>query len=149
MLAIIGSGIWQDSKRLILKNEAKIAIMAFVRHPGRSGWVPYSATIKRPRGTATPRMKGRSRPVSRVLSWAIIHLGTLSPATSSDLPGSPWDAGSVHHKGAQILPYLVLLQVGFTVPRHVTSHAVRSYRTISPLPEPLPVRAVYFLWHCP
>jgi len=27
-----------------------------------------------------------SRPVSRVLSWAIIHLGLLSPASSSDLP---------------------------------------------------------------
>jgi hypothetical protein len=28
----------------------------------------------------------KSRPVSRVLSWAIIHLGMLSPAPSSDLP---------------------------------------------------------------
>ncbi len=27
-----------------------------------------------------------SRPVSRVLSWAIIHLGLLSPVSSSDLP---------------------------------------------------------------
>ena len=27
-----------------------------------------------------------SRPISRVLSWAIIHLGLLSPASSSDLP---------------------------------------------------------------
>ena len=33
-----------------------------------------------------------------------------------------------------LLPYLVLLQAGFTVPRHVTSRAVRSYRTFSPLP---------------
>jgi hypothetical protein len=32
------------------------------------------------------------------------------------------------------LPYLVLLQAGFTVPRAVTSRAVRSYRTFSPLP---------------
>ena len=30
--------------------------------------------------------------------------------------------------------YLVLLQAGFTVPWTVTSHAVRSYRTLSPLP---------------
>ena len=29
-----------------------------------------------------------SRPVSRVLSWAIIHLGLPSPAASSDLPES-------------------------------------------------------------
>ena len=30
--------------------------------------------------------------------------------------------------------YLVLLQMGFTLPSTVTSDAVRSYRTISPLP---------------
>ncbi len=28
----------------------------------------------------------RSRPVSRVLSWTVIHLGSASPLTSSDLP---------------------------------------------------------------
>lgn len=31
-------------------------------------------------------------------------------------------------------PYLALLRVEFTVPRTVTSRAVRSYRTLSPLP---------------
>ncbi|PHM53373.1 hypothetical protein Xekk_02875 [Xenorhabdus sp. KK7.4] len=31
--------------------------------------------------------------------------------------------------------YLVLLRVEFTVPRTVTSRAVRSYRTLSPLPD--------------
>jgi hypothetical protein len=34
------------------------------------------------------------------------------------------------------LPYLVLLRVGFTVPRRVATRAVRSYRTFSPLPAP-------------
>jgi len=34
------------------------------------------------------------------------------------------------------LPYLVLLQAGFTLPRRVATRAVRSYRTISPLPAP-------------
>ena len=33
-----------------------------------------------------------------------------------------------------LLPYLVLLRVGFTLPSCVTTDAVRSYRTISPLP---------------
>src|SRR3569832_3033131 len=33
-----------------------------------------------------------------------------------------------------VSPYLVLLRVGFTVPRRVATRAVRSYRTISPLP---------------
>ena len=35
---------------------------------------------------------------------------------------------------ARALPYLVLLQVGFAVPPNVTTGAVRSYRTLSPLP---------------
>ena len=36
------------------------------------------------------------------------------------------------------LPYLALLQVGFALPSDVAIDAVRSYRTISPLPAPLP-----------
>ena len=36
-------------------------------------------------------IKKWSRPVSRVLSWTIIHLGSASPQTSSNLPES--DAG--------------------------------------------------------
>jgi hypothetical protein len=32
------------------------------------------------------------------------------------------------------LPYLALLQVGFAVPPSVATGAVRSYRTLSPLP---------------
>jgi len=47
----------------------------------------------------------------------------------------------------RLLPYLVLLRAGFTVPRTVTSRAVRSYRTFSPLPDLRP--AVCFLWHFP
>jgi len=47
------------------------------------------------------------------------------------------------------LPYLVLLRVGFTVPRRVTTRAVRSYRTFSPLPALYSAEAVYSLWHSP
>lgn len=36
-------------------------------------------------------MKGRSRPISRVLSWTVIPLGATSPQRSSNLPGP--DAG--------------------------------------------------------
>ncbi len=43
--------------------------------------------------------------------------------------------------------YLALLQVGFTLPRAVTSRAVRSYRTISPLPQHRDAEAVSFLLH--
>ena len=50
-----------------------------------------------------------SRPVSRVLSRTAIHLRRLSPGACSDLPGS--------RTGRTLtLPYLVLLQVGFTLP---------------------------------
>ena len=37
---------------------------------------------------------------------------------------------------ARVFPYLVLLQVGFAVPPSVATGAVRSYRTLSPLPSP-------------
>lgn len=46
-------------------------------------------------------------------------------------------------------PYLVLLQAGFAVPPSVATGAVRSYRTISPLPPLCRGLAVYFLLHCP
>jgi hypothetical protein len=77
-----------------------------------------------------------SRSISRVLSRTVIHLGRTSPCASSDLPGS--DAGRIRRSQDRLPPYLVLLQVGFTVPRRVATRAVRSYRTFSPLP----VRAI-------
>ncbi len=85
--------------------------------------------------------------ISRVLSSTTIHLGQPSPTASSNLPGSAFgtDAGNTQTppRGrcpllgtlcVALLPYLVLLRAGFTVPRAVTSRAVRSYRTFSPLP---------------
>ena len=49
-----------------------------------------------------------------------------------------------------VLPYLVLLPVGFAVPRSVATRAVRSYRTISPLPAQLALRlGGIFLLHFP
>src|SRR5688572_27272175 len=75
-----------------------------------------------------------SRPVSRVLSRTIIPLESPSPATSSGLPGST--RGHALPLSRR-LPYLALLQVGFAVPPGVTTGAVRSYRTVSPLPVSL------------
>jgi len=49
---------------------------------------------------------------------------------------------------SSVLPYLVLLRVGFTMPPSLFG-AVRSYRTFSPLPKVLRPEAVYFLWHFP
>jgi len=53
-----------------------------------------------------------SRPISRVLSRTVIHLGRPSPNASSDLPGDT--CGPQAARGAP--PYLVLLQRGFAVP---------------------------------
>ena len=80
----------------------------------------------------------KSQPVSRVLSWTIIHLGPASPQASSDQPESS--------AGNAIAFLFGLAPVGVYPATPVTRRAVRSYRTISPLPAKL---AVYFLWHFP
>ena len=94
--------------------------------------------------------EGASRSISRVLSRGeavtIIPLGRSSPNASSNLPGSPRGPRFTARSG--LLPYLVLLRMGFTLPPALTG-AVRSYRTISPLPSTLRPLAVYFLWHFP
>ena len=84
--------------------------------------------------------KGGSRPVSRVLSRTAIHLRRASPHASSDLPGN-----SCGHTA--IVPLFGLASGGVYPATGVTTCAVRSYRTISPLPASRP--AVYFLRHFP
>ena len=59
---------------------------------------------------------------------AAIPLGDPLPERSSNLPES--DASHA------MLPYLVLLRMGFTVPSAVTVDAVSSYLAVSPLPDP-------------
>ena len=81
----------------------------------------------------------RSWPVSRVLSRTAIHLGRPSPDASSNLP----ESGAGHAKGF----LFGLAPGGVYTAMPVTGHAVRSYRTISPLPTR--VLAVYFLLHFP
>jgi len=46
----------------------------------------------------------------------------------------------VHFAADHLPPYLVLLRVGFAVPSSVATDAVRSYRTLSPLPATLACR---------
>ena len=76
--------------------------------------------------------------------------GFLEVVKLTDKPGSVVDSHSSRPAIAHWLkqptrvqygpylmnPYLALLRVEFTVPRTVTSRAVRSYRTLSPLPDP-------------
>ena len=84
--------------------------------------------------------------VSRVLfphvsAEATISLGRASPRASSDLPadGPGPNRFAIRPRvcapGLGLSAYLVLLPVGFALAVRVTPNAVRSYRTISPLPE--------------
>jgi len=71
--------------------------------------------------------KGRkSRPISRVLSRTVIHLGCKSPCSSSNLPRN--------RAGHASVPLFDLAPGGVYHATSVTSCAVRSYRTFSPLP---------------
>src|SRR5581483_1175086 len=81
------------------------------------------------------KVKSWSRPVSRVLSWTIIHLGHASPHASGGQPGN----GAGH----TIVPLFGLAPGGVCHATTVTSRAVRSYRTISPLPARLRGRRRY------
>jgi hypothetical protein len=81
--------------------------------------------------------QAESQPISRVLSRAAIPLGPTSPSASSGLPGST-RGRALRPLAEPRLPYLALLQVGFAVPWDVAIHAVRSYRTVSPLPVLFP-----------
>ena len=73
--------------------------------------------------------------------------GTAINASERGLHGMSshcfWVEGKVEYS------YLVLLRVGFTIATPVASRAVRSYRTLSPLPPRRKPRAVCFLWHFP
>jgi len=73
-----------------------------------------------------------SQPISRVLSWTVIHLGQISLFVSSNLP--------VFSVGHAFQPKLIehlfgLAPSGVYLAIAVTNNAVRSYRTISPLPS--------------
>jgi hypothetical protein len=71
----------------------------------------------------------------------VIHLGHTSPCTSCGLPES--SAGRANG-------FLFGLAPGGVYPAtHVATRAVRSYRTLSPLPTWQAKQAVYFLRHFP
>ena len=70
-----------------------------------------------------------SQPISRVLSGTVIHLDHSSPNNSSNLP--ELNAGRINEFLFGLAPSGVFPAIT------VTSYAVRSYRTISPLPSPM------------
>ena len=114
------------------------------------------------RGRVLQRGSG-SRPVSRVLSKAVIHLRRASPRACSDLPGS--GAGHASSPVGGALPYLVLLRVGFTLPPVLPPARCALTAPFHPYPASVPavgvplrgftprksrgLEAVCFLWHFP
>ena len=92
------------------------------------------------------RLPGQQHPESKNPAEA----GFFKKLKLTDKPGSVVDSHSsrpaiahwlkqptrVQYGPYLVNPYLALLRVEFTVPRTVTSRAVRSYRTLSPLPDP-------------
>ena len=77
-----------------------------------------------------------SRPISRVLSSTRAERRSFICDTRHRMPVATYPEVNADNASLQcsILPYLVLLQVGFTLPPALAG-AVRSYRTISPLPK--------------
>ncbi len=67
----------------------------------------------------------------------IIHLGCLSPNSSSDLPGNASlpEGRTIERAAQNAFPYLVLHREEFTQPRVLPHALVRSYRTVSPITE--------------
>src|SRR5215813_11965078 len=95
-----------------------------------------------------------SRPVSRVLSGVAsataIPLGRRLLSASSNQPGrrrgSRWAGGFAD---TPVPPLFGLAPGGVCRAASVAGRAVRSYRTVSPLPLRVPARAVSSLWHFP
>jgi len=98
--------------------------------------------------------KGVSWPVSRVLSGVApataIHLGRPSLDASSNQPGwRAWKRACRPGRPACWPSLFGLAPDGVCRAGAVTGTAVRSYRTVSPLPSDLSPWAVYSLWHFP
>lgn len=86
----------------------------------------HHSPAKRSRRGAMAYIQTR-RPISRILSSAIIHLRPPLPTAWCDLPGNSGEQPSG-------VPCLVLLRVGFTWPPQSPGVPVVSYTTFSPLP---------------
>ena len=108
-------------------------------------------TARRTRARTEGRREGarwapacKPGPVTTRTWWTVIPLGVRSPARSSGLPAASWSGRAVPRRLFGLAP------AGVYPATSVAGGAVRSYRTFSPLPDPLArPSAVCFLWHCP
>ena len=107
-------------------------------------------------GPAGEAGRGARRPVSRVL-YPVASTGRRpfiwdarrrTPHAAN--PGERVEDGPRRGANRAFPPLFGLAPGGVCPAAAVTGDAVRSYRTLSPLPAgPWPGRAVCFLWHCP
>ncbi len=122
------------------------------RHGGRlAADASSSGPSTRPRGWAKVGAQARRREsADKPGSVESNHPSGTHVAVRLEQPTrKPLRAAGTSPK-ARALPYLALLQVGFAVPPRVATGAVRSYRTVSPLPAGCsPTYAVCSLLHCP
>lgn len=94
------------------------------------------------------RRTQRPDPHAEDRGTARVETQTARGGESADKPGSVWRSHSSgigvtadlvrptrSPRGPRAASYSVLLRMGFAVPRTVTGRAVRSYRTVSPLPH--------------
>src|SRR5712691_10725589 len=141
-----------DAGKLRRRRRGQDGDVAVPRERSRSGEHRRDASKPRP-GTEDQKSVERICKPNSVLALRLrsgrvrtIHLPLALPRWSSNLPGSfRWK------RAVPLLPYLVLLRRGFAMPSPLTRDAVRSYRTVSPLP-PRPCdrgSAVCFLLHFP
>ena len=106
------SAAHQRSVSSSIKSRSLSAMSEFAGNLGENG-SPLPQRLRQGRGPPWG-LRGGSRPVSRVLSRTVIHLGRTSPCASSDLPGDT--RGPRGAARGRSPPYLVLLRVGFTLP---------------------------------
>src|SRR5208283_2717695 len=138
-------GSWASHSRTLAKTHAPIPAQ---NGQPRQGWCPARAVV----------VHSAKGPISRILSCAVIPLGAALPRTLiSDLPGGfghcmeqppltrsvpagaalRCRAGAVHESCSGLAhPSLFgLAPCGVYPATGITAEAVRSYRTISPLPR--------------
>ena len=113
----------------------------------RSNWI--SRCCKYGSRTCKPNSVRRIAPAGRSFLWATHRCVALAtyPKVGRTEPARA-EAWFVRTKGPT--PFLFGLAPCVVCPaRSIAAAAVRSYRTFSPLPPSVKMRAVYFLWHFP
>jgi hypothetical protein len=105
-------------------------------HPGAIGTDPGSIEIQLSPATQDEPEKKRKESADKPGSVEDNHSSGMRVAAHLKRPTrKPCGPHVRRIRGcSRALPYLVLLQAGFAVPSSVPTDAVRSYRTLSPLP---------------